>query len=737
LAEIQAPEKTAHPSHTASGFVQAELAKGSKPNRLIDEKSPYLLQHAFNPVDWLPWGEEAFARAQREEKTIFLSIGYSTCHWCHVMAHESFEDPATAAIMNEHFVCVKVDREERPDIDQLYMAATQSLAGGGGWPLSVFLTPDREPFYAGTYFPPSSRHGLPGFAELLQAIAGAWQGDRPHIMEVAVQVIGRLQEQAQTKAEPGELTAAVLEKGFRQFAAEYDPTYGGFGREPKFPRPVAVRLLLCFFWRRRDKQALAMVVNTLRQMGAGGMFDQLGGGFHRYSVDRQWRVPHFEKMLYDQAQLAVSYLEAYQLTKEPLMAATARATLDYVLRDMTGPHGGFYSAEDADSPLPENPAVQREGAFYVWAAAEIEELLGPADAAVFNYRFGVAAGGNALADPHGEFTGKNILYRAHSPEETANHFVRPPEEIGLVLDRAGRLLFAERSKRPRPHLDDKVIAAWNGLMISGFAKGYQVLGEERYLQAARGAAAFVLAELYEATGAVLHRRYRDGEAGLPAHLDDYAFLIQGLLDLYEASFEVGWLEQAVKLSERQIELFADEEGGGFFDTSGLDRSVLVRMKTDYDGAEPTGNSVAALNLLRLARMTGNEEWQQRADSTMAAFADTLREYPTVMPLMAAALAFQLAAPSQIIIAGRPGADDTRQLLAEVRHRFLPHTALLLADGTTGQQWLGQRLPSVAAMTMLDERATAHVCENFICRLPTNDLERFREQLDELSKNGEG
>ncbi|MEJ2031979.1 MAG: thioredoxin domain-containing protein [Deltaproteobacteria bacterium] len=735
MTEIIAPPKTVAIDHTVSGFVQAELAKGSTPNRLIDEKSPYLLQHAFNPVNWLPWGEEAFARAKKEEKPIFLSIGYSTCHWCHVMARESFEDPATAALLNEHFVCIKVDREERPDVDQLYMAAAQSLTGGGGWPLSVFLTPDRLPFYAGTYFPPSSRHGLPGFGELLQGIASAWQGDRPHIMEVAGKVRERLQKRARVSLGAGELSQEVLAKGFRQFAAEYDDSFGGFGREPKFPRPVSFNFLLRYFRRTQDEKALAMVATTLRKMAAGGICDQLGGGFHRYSVDRQWRVPHFEKMLYDQAQLAGSYLEAYQLTHEPRLAATAQAILDYVLRDMTGPHGAFYSAEDADSPLPENPAVHMEGAFYLWTAAEIEQLLGSKDAAVFNHRFGVIAKGNALADPQGEFAGKNILYQASSVEETAQHFGRPLEEIETLLASTGRRLFAERSKRPRPHLDDKVITAWNGLMISALAKGFQVFGEEHYLKAARGAASFILTELYEAAGGVLHRRYREGVAGLPAHLDDYAFLVQGLLDLYEASFDVWWLEKAVKLAEKQIDLFADEKGG-FFDTSGQDGTVLVRMKADYDGAEPTGNSVAAVNFLRLARMTGREEWEKRAESAIAAFGDTLRESPLVMPQMTAALGFQLAVPSQIVIAGWPGSNDTRQLLAEVHHRFLPHTALLLADGGKGQQWLGRRLPFVAETTMLDGRATAHVCKNFSCRLPTNDLQQFREQLDELER-GDG
>jgi uncharacterized protein len=714
--------------NTAAGFVRAQLAKGLEPNRLLHEKSPYLLQHAFNPVDWYPWGEEAFARAARDDRPVFLSIGYSTCHWCHVMAHESFEEQATAAILNQSFVCIKVDREERPDIDQIYMAATRSMTGGGGWPLSVFLTPDRRPFYAGTYFPPTARGGLPSFSELLHGIADAWRDERQQIMDIAGRLTEKLREMVQGGPGIFPMSKEVLATGFRQLVAEYDAIYGGFSRAPKFPRSVGLNLLLRYYWRTRDENSLAMDLHTLRRMAAGGIYDQLGGGFHRYSVDQQWRVPHFEKMLYDQSQLAISYLEAHQLTGDPLLAGIARATLDYVLRDLTGPHGAFYSAEDADSPRPENPAEHSEGAFYLWTAAEIGSLLGPEEAAIFNYRFGVAENGNALTDPHGEFTGRNILYAAHSPAETADHFGRSIGAVEGILERASHKLFALRNRRPRPHLDDKVITAWNGLMISALARGYQVLSEERYLRAASGAAAFVLTELYDATSGLLNRRYREGEAGLEAQLDDYAFLVQGLVDLYEASLDIWWLEQAVKLMGRQIELFADGEGGGFFDTSGRDHTVLVRMKADYDGAEPTGNSVAAMNLLRLAWITDNLEWRQRAEGTFAAFADVLSQFPLGMPQMAVAHDFQLATPRFIVIAGLSEAEDTRRMLREVHRCFLPHRILLLADGGKGQQWLARHLPFLADIRMLEGRATAHICENYACKLPTNDPDRLREML---------
>ena len=727
MVESAIEEKT---TNTASEFVKRELAKGGQANRLIEEKSPYLLQHAFNPVNWYPWGQEAFERAEREDKPIFLSVGYSTCHWCHVMAHESFEDPATAAILNEHFVSIKVDREERPDVDRIYMAATQAMSGGGGWPMSVFLMPDRRPFYAGTYFPPQPHHGLPGFSELLQAIGRAWKGDRQNITDVAGRVTDRLRESASAKAVSGaRVDEKVIANGYRQLAAEYDRDYGGFGREPKFPRPVALNLLLRAYRREGEGKALEMVLATLRKMAAGGMNDQIGGGFHRYSVDRQWRVPHFEKMLYDQAQLASSYLEAFQITGDSYMARTASAVLDYVLRDLTGPHGAFYSAEDADSPLPENPAAQGEGAFYLWSAREIEQLLEQETADIFKFHYGVSESGNALADPHQEFVGKNILYLASSLEDTAGRFGKPAEEIRLILESAARKLLAERSKRPRPHLDDKVITAWNGLMISALAKGYQVLGEERYLKAAQGAAAFLMNELRDAASGTLYRRYREGAAGAGAQLDDYAFAVQGLLDLYEASLDIWWLRQAVDLTEKQIELFADATGGGFYDTSGQDATVLVRMKGDYDGAEPTGNSVAALNLLRLAQITDNPSWRVRAEGTIAAFADLLQSHPIVLPPMAVAGDFRYSTPTQIIIAGLPEEEATKQMLGEVYRRFLPNKILLLAEGGEAQDWLAQKLPMVADLEVQPGTATAYVCQNYVCQLPVQNPAGLQELLD--------
>jgi hypothetical protein len=721
FATSNPPQDAKPQANTAAAFIAEELAKGKKPNRLIHQKSPYLLQHAFNPVDWYPWGEEAFEQARKQGKPIFVSIGYSTCHWCHVMERESFDNPAIAAIMNQYFVSIKVDREERPDVDRVYMSATQALTGGGGWPMSVFLTHDLKPFYAGTYFPPDSRYGRPGFRDLLEAIHKAWLTNRQKILQSADQITAHLQQRTAPQATDANLTEALLAKAYNQIAASFDSHYGGFGNAPKFPRPVTFNFLLRYYHRSGEKKALEMTLRTLRKMAEGGMHDHIGGGFHRYSVDDQWRVPHFEKMLYDQAQLAVSYLEAYQITKEPFYAEVAQDILDYVLRDMTGPHGAFYSAEDADSPLPENPEEKGEGAFYVWTKKELGEILGAETGKIFNYYYGIEENGNALSDPHGEFTGKNILYVAHSLDETAKQLGKSPAEINKLLQKSRQKLFQVRATRPRPHLDDKVITSWNGLMIGAFARGYQALDEPRYLKAAERAASFIVAKLYDPDQKILLRRYRDGAAGLEAHLDDYAFLVYGLLDLYEAALDVKWLAHAIDLTEKQIALFWDKANGGFYDTSGKDETVLLRMKEDYDGAEPTGNSIAALNLLRLAQMTDNDDWKQKGAQTIATFADRLQQYPSIMPQMLAALEFQLDKPKQIIIAGVPEAADTQKMLREIHSRYLPNKIILLADGDEGQKHLSKYLPFIASVSILNGKATAYVCENYVCKLPTTDV----------------
>ena len=736
----RAAEKIAEDKmNTFAEMFARKLAQGLKPNRLAQEKSPYLLQHAFNPVDWYPWGEAALTKARNENKPIFLSIGYSTCHWCHVMEHESFESDSIAAIMNENFVCIKVDREERPDVDRVYMTTVQALTGQGGWPLSVWLTPELKPFFGGTYFPPDSRYGRPGFPDLLRQLSKAWREQREQILASGDSILAALQEH--TNAAPNfapVLLAPLARTAFGQLQQSYDARLGGFGNAPKFPRPAVFNFLLRYATRNNDRSAREMTLHTLQRMWAGGMYDHLGGGFHRYSVDAYWRVPHFEKMLYDQAQLVWAYLEAYQLTREAFYAQVAREVLDYVLRDMTHPEGGFYSAEDADSALdPQHPEEKVEGAFYMWEREEIVAALGERDAEVFNYLYGVSDSGNTISDPQGEFGNRNVLYAAYTLTEAAKKFKRSEAELAELVKAAKTKLFALRTQKPRPHLDDKIITAWNGLMISAFARAAQVLDEPKYLAAATRAAAFVIAKNYDPNTHTLKRRYREGEAKFPAHLDDYAFFTLGLLDLYEASFDVKCLQQAVALTETQMRLFRDESGGGFFDNSGEDATILLRLKEEYDGAEPSGNSIVAWNLLRLAQMLNRQEWWELAESTMRTFASRAERMPHAMPQMLAAMDFSFDKPKQIIIAGKPGAADTKAMFAALHERFMPNKILLLADGAEGQEYLSASLPIMPALVQLDNKATAYVCENYTCQLPTNEVGMLVHLLKGSEKNGAG
>jgi uncharacterized protein YyaL (SSP411 family) len=712
--------------------------KSQKPesrNRLGGEKSPYLLQHANNPVEWFPWGEEAFAKARRENKPIFLSIGYSTCHWCHVMAHESFEDPETAAVMNRDFVNIKIDREERPDVDRVYMTFVQATTGGGGWPMSVWLTPELKPFVGGTYFPPSDRYGQPAFKKVLERIATAWKQDHEKIVEQGGKIAEALQQAAGSSAGSGEqVTAKAFDSAYQQLARTYDAHEGGFGGAPKFPRPVTLNFLFRIYYREpRDsntsKHALEMALFTLRKMAAGGLHDHLGGGFHRYSVDAVWHVPHFEKMLYDQAQLASAYLDAFQITRDPLFESVARDTLDYVGRDMTSKEGGFFSAEDADSLFAHGKPEHGEGAFYIWATKEIDAALGDS-AKIFTFHYGVETDGNAPAgsDPQGEFRGKNILVERHPIAETAKYFKKSEDETRSLLKEARKILFALRGKRPRPHLDDKIITAWNGLMISAYARGAQVLGDSSYLESATRAANFIRANLYDAHGKMLVRNYRGGKSEIEGFAEDYAFFIQGLLDLYEASFDTSWLKLAIDLQETQDRLFLDAKNGGYFSTTGKDKSVLFRAKEDNDGAEPSANSVAARNLLRLAQIRDSKEARDHAEKTINAFAPILNRVPSAMPQMLVALDSSLTKPRQIVIAGEKAAAETGKLLEEVRRHYLPDTILLLADEGEGRKFLGEKLEAIRAMKKVDGKAAAYVCENFTCKAPVTDAKALRELL---------
>lgn len=671
---------------------------GVNANELAGETSPYLLQHKDNPVDWKPWGPDAFALARRENKPVFLSIGYSTCHWCHVMAHESFENPAIARLMNEHFVNIKVDREERPDVDRVHMAFVQSTTGSGGWPMSVWLTPDGKPFFGGTYFPPEDRYGRVGFPNLLRQISDLWHKDQTRVEREGDRVMAALRTTGGMAAgSEFSRDESILREAVAAFARGFDPAEGGFGGAPKFPRPSTLNFLLR--QADRDPHAGEMVLVTLRKMAQGGMHDHIGGGFHRYSVDAFWHVPHFEKMLYDQAQLAVAYVEAWQKTGDKFFVGVVRDTLDYVLRDMTHPGGGFYSAEDADSLSPDGRHA--EGAFYVWTRAEIGEVLGPVAAEAFCRHYGVEDAGNAPdgADPHGEFTGQNILI-----QRGANDIPQ--------LAAAREKLFARRAARPRPHLDDKVLTAWNGLMISAFARAGAALSEPRYMEAATRAANFLRTHMV-ADGRLL-RTWRGGPGSIPGFAEDHAFLIQGLLDLYEAGFDGTWLRWAVDLQDRQDAAFWDETDGCYFSSTGEDPLVPVRMKEEYDGAEPSANSISALNLLRLARMFHEPAREHRAQRILAAHTAVLQKAPTAVPQMLVALDLALSPPAQAVVAGQRDTDDVRCWITKLYGEFHPRRVLLLADGGS---FPAEKIPALAAMRPVQGRAALYRCENFTCQAP--------------------
>ena len=705
------------------------------PNRLAAEQSPYLLQHAANPVDWFPWGETAFARAREDDKPIFLSIGYSTCHWCHVMEHESFESPEIAEVLNRDFVSIKVDREERPDVDRVYMTFVQATTGSGGWPMSVWLTPDLRPFYGGTYYPPTSQWGRPGFKEVLIEIARAWRDDRKRVLESAASIVERLSEislRSTAHVAPG---ADALGATLRQFQQTFDSRRGGFGDAPKFPRPSELLFLLREHARVDDAMARDMVLMTLRAMANGGMRDHIGGGFHRYSVDGDWRVPHFEKMLYDQAQLVLAYLEAAQVSRDPFYAQIAEDTLQYVRREMTDEGGGFYSAEDADSIPPDQanqPGVHKmEGAFYIWQRDEIRKALGD-DSKAFELRFGILPDGNAPFDPHGEFGGKNLLYTARGIGEIASELGLTPEQIAQSLTRARIKLFDVRCARPRPQLDDKVLTCWNGLMIAAFARAARVLsggaalGQDlggdpgaRHLDSARRAAAFIRSTLWNADSRMLLRRFRKGSAAIPAYAEDYAFLIFGLIELFQASGETEWLAWALELQQRQDELFWDT-AGGWFSTTGDDSSVLIRLKEDYDGAEPSASGVGAWNLLALGHLTGRPEFTDQLRELFTGFGTRLLAQGRALPMMAAALSMSLAPQEQVVVVGDQSSSDTMALWRAVNQRFRPFAVMIPLSPASGQPTLASLLPWTSAMQTQDSKATAYVCRNFTCEAPTTD-----------------
>jgi uncharacterized protein YyaL (SSP411 family) len=714
-------------------------------NRLAAATSPYLLQHAGNPVDWQQWGPEAFAEARALDRPIFLSIGYSTCHWCHVMAHESFENEAIAAVVNAHFVSIKLDREERPDVDRVYMAYLQALTGQGGWPLSVWLTPELKPFYAGTYFPPEDRQGRAGFPTILRAIARGWREDRGRLVEEAERVVLSLREHAASEGSTStaetlaKAAGAAFEKAYGYYAEAFDARNGGFGGAPKFPRPANLAFLLrCAALQgvasEAGREASGMVARTLGAMARGGVHDHVGGGFHRYSVDAEWFVPHFEKMLYDQAQIASCALDAWRATGDERPAWLARATLEYVLRDMTSPEGAFFSAEDADSPQGDG-AESVEGAFYVWTMDELGRALGP-DAAFLADHFGARPGGNVPPerDPHRDFTGRNILAQARPLAETARlHNMEPQAASDLLVSCLSRLL-AARSGRPRPHLDDKIVAGWNGLMISALARAgsapAQCLADRRstYVAAALRAAAFVEKDLLDLPGGVPRRSWRRGSGSGAGFAEDCAFLVQAWLDLYEATFDTRWLVLAEKLQAAMDAEFWDAEKGGYFNSPAGAADVVVRLKEDYDGAEPAATSVAALNLFRLSSLTGDLGPRDRGRRAIAAFRGRWEAAPHAMPQLLCAFESALEPPRHVVITGTPGVPDFDALVSAAQEGLGPRRTLIAIDAPGAREWFSARSPWLAQLGIGDARATAYVCEEFVCRAPARSPGELKKAL---------
>ena len=674
-------------------------------NKLINETSPYLLQHAHNPVDWYAWGEDAFEKAKAEDKPILLSIGYSACHWCHVMEHESFEDVETARIMNDRFVSIKVDMEERPDVDQIYMNFVQLTTGHGGWPLNVFMTPDKIPFFGGTYFPPERRFNMPSFQQVLLSVAEAWRDRRDELLHSATEVLGEMRRIGMAEFAPAGLSKEQLDTAFQSFVKSFDAANGGFGGAPKFPAPMSLEFLLSYHKRTGNEEALKMVLKTCGEMANGGIYDQLGGGFHRYSVDAVWLVPHFEKMLYDNAQLARIYLHAFQVTKDEFYKRVAVETLEYIKREMLDAKGGFYSTQDADSE-------GVEGKFFVWTPDEIRKILGEEDARIFGFYYDVSE--------HGNFEEKNILNVRNSPEISAQQLGVSIEDIQQILQRGREALFAEREKRVKPFRDEKVLTAWNGLMLATFAAGAAILGSEEYLEIARRNADFVLENLQQ-DGRLL-RTWKDGKAKLNAYLEDYANFTNGLTELYQVSGEVKYLREAKRLADTMIAEFWDAEAGGFYFTSSDHEELLMRSKDYYDNATPSGNSAAAEVLLKLAHLLGDEKYEKLAVTVLRLVAPQIRRYPQAFGKNLSVLEFYLNPTKEIAVIGEKGNELEKAVWSE----YLPNKVAALSNDP---QKDSEFVPFLKDRKMIEGQPTVYVCENFVCRKPVTKPDELKKQLE--------
>jgi uncharacterized protein YyaL (SSP411 family) len=690
-----------------------------KPNRLINEKSPYLLQHAYNPVDWYSWNEEAFNRARKENKPVFLSIGYSTCHWCHVMAHESFENEEVAKLMNKTFINIKVDREERPDLDHIYMAVCQMMTGSGGWPLSVIMTPDKVPFFVGTYIPRTSRFGRVGMIEIIPRIEEVWNNRYDEVLESAKKIRNALKSIDDIKTGP-EMDEDLLDKTFNELIDRFDDEYGGFGNAPKFPTPHNFTFLLRYWKRTGKEKALQMVEKGLTEMRKGGIYDHIGYGFHRYSTDREWLVPHFEKMLYDQALLAISYLEIYQATGNSNYKDTAEEIFTYVLRDMTSKEGGFYSAEDADSE-------GVEGKFYVWKEEELREILKGDEADLVINIFNVKSNGNYKDEAIGEISGTNILHLKESLSELAERFKMSVTELENRISSARETLFRHREKRVHPHKDDKILTDWNGLMITALAMGARILGKKEYADESIKAVDFIMNSMRDSKGRLLHR-YREGTSGIQGNLDDYAFFIQGLIEVYEATFNVKYLKIALDLNQDMIAHFIDGTRGGFFFTPDDGETLLVRKREIYDGAVPSGNSVAMMNMLRLARITGESELEEKAEETGRAFSSTVQQMPSAYTQLMTALDFAIGPSHEVVIAGDPESEDTRQMIKALGNIYLPGSVTVLRPTSDNPPQIDGLAEYIRHHVSIDNRATAYVCVNNACEAPITSVEKMIELL---------
>jgi hypothetical protein len=692
------------------------MAEHAHTNRLIDETSPYLLQHAHNPVEWYPWGTEALERARRENKPILLSIGYSACHWCHVMERESFENEEIARLMNENFVNIKVDREERPDLDQIYMSAVQMMTRHGGWPLTVFLTPDLVPFYGGTYYPPEDRYQMPGFPRVLLGVSEAYRSQPEEIAQTAGELLSELRRMSIAEESREALSTDLLDVAFHALSRGYDPQHGGFGSAPKFPSSMNLDFALRIFHRTGDRAALEIATHTCRKMADGGMYDQLGGGFHRYSTDARWLVPHFEKMLYDNALLSRLYVHAYQVTGEEFFRRIAEETYDYVLREMTDPRGGFYSTQDADSE-------GVEGKFFVWSREEVVEHLGEEDAKLFCAYYDVTEEGN--------FEEQNILNVPRPLETVASDAGVTVERLAEVVARGRRVLFDIRERRIKPGRDEKVLTAWNGMMLESFAEAGAVLGRADYIEAAERAARFVLSEMRE-DGLLLHV-YKDGRAKYAAYLDDYACVASGLVTLFEATGSLAWLEESVALTDKMVEEFWDEAEGGFFYAGASGERLIVRNKDYFDNATPSGNSVAAELLLRLAILMENDGYRRKATTVLRLTRDTMARYPSAFGYALGALDFYLSSPKEVVLVGASEVSETQALAREVWRRYMPNKVVV--RGRAGDERAARLVPLLRERPAQGGVATAYVCENYSCQQPVTSVEELASQLDGRAAGG--